>query len=41
MNGMAVKVVIVLTRMEGSIHLWDKEEWGRLWRFGGYDPSSL
>ena len=38
---MAVKVAIVLTQMECSILLQDKEEWGSLWGFGRYNASSL
>ena len=40
-DGMAVKIAIVLTRMECSILLWDEEEWGSLWGFGRYNASSL
>ena len=38
---MAVKVVIVLTRAECSILFRNKEEWGSLWGFGGYNVSGL
>ena len=38
---MAVKIVIVLTRVECSILFWNEEEWGSLGGFGGYDVSSL
>ena len=27
--------------MESSILLWNEEEWSSLWRFGGYNMSSL
>ena len=40
-NGMAIKVAIVLTGSKSSVFLWDKEEWGSLWRLGGYDLPSL
>ena len=38
---MAVKVAIILTRTECSILFRNEEEWGSLWRFGGYNASSL
>ena len=38
---MAIKVAIVLTRLECSILFWNKEEWGCLWGFGGHDASGL
>ena len=38
---MAVKVVIILTRMECSILFQNEEEWGGLWRLGGYNASGL
>ena len=41
MDGMAVKVVIVLTQTECSILLWDEEELGSLWGLGRYNVSSL
>ena len=41
MDGMAIKIAIVLTRMECSILLQDEEEWGSLWGFGRYNASSL
>ena len=41
MDGMAVKIAIVLTWMECSILLRDNEEWGSLWGFGRYNASSL
>ena len=41
MDGVAVEVVIVLTRAECSILFWNEEEWGSLWGFGGYNMSGL
>ena len=41
MDGVAVKVAIILTRTECSILFWNKEEWGSLWGFGGYNASGL
>ena len=41
MDGMAIKVAIVLTQTECSILLRDEEEWGSLWGFGRYNASSL
>ena len=41
MDGMAIKVVIILTRTKCSILFWNEEEWGSLWGFGGYNASSL
>ena len=38
---MAVKVAIILTRMECSILFRNKEEWSSLWGFGGYNTSGL
>ena len=38
---MAVKIAIILTRVECSILFCNKEEWGSLWGFGGYDASGL
>ena len=34
-DGVAVKISIILARTESSILLWDEEEWSGLWRFGG------
>ena len=40
MNGVAVKIVIILTRTNNSILLRDKEEWSSLWGLGrNYSPS--
>ena len=36
---MAVKIAIILTRMESSILFWNEEEWSGLWGFGGYNAS--
>ena len=41
MDGMAVKVAIVLTRSECSILFRNKEEGGCLWGFGGHDASGF
>ena len=41
MDGVAVKVAIILTRTEDSILFWDEEEWGSLWRLGRYNVSSF
>ena len=38
---MAVKVAIVLTRVECSILFRNEEEWGSLWGFGEYNASGL
>ena len=38
---MAIKVAIILTRTECSILFGNKEEWGSLWGFGGYNASGL
>ena len=40
-DGMAVKVAIILTRMKCSILFRNEEEWGSLWGFGGYNASGL
>ena len=40
-NGVAVKIAIILTRAKSSILLWDEEEWGSLWGLGGYNLSCL
>ena len=41
MDGVAVKVAMILTRTECSILFQNKEEWGSLWGFGGYNASGL
>ena len=41
MDGVAVKVAIILTRTESSILLWDEEEWGSLWGLGRYNSSGF
>ena len=41
MDGVAVKVTIILTRAECSILFLNKEEWGGLWGFGGYNASGF
>ena len=41
MDGVAVKVAIILTRAESSILLWDEEEWGSLWGLGRYNSSGF
>ena len=41
MNGVAVKVSIILAGAECSIFFQNEEEWGSLWGFGGYYMSGL
>ena len=41
MDGVAVKVTIILARAESSILFWNEEEWSSLWGFGRYNVPSL
>ena len=41
MDGVAVKVAIILIGVECSILFRNEEEWGGLWGFGGYNVSGL
>ena len=41
MDGVAVKIAIILTRTECPILFQNEEEWGGLWGFGGYNASGL
>ena len=41
MDGVAVKVAIILAGAECSILFQNEEEWGSLWGFGGYYSSSF
>ena len=41
MDGVAVEVMIILTRVESSIFFWNEEEQSSLWGFGRYNASSF